>query len=487
VPDILNVGTSGLSVAKKSLETTGHNIANVNTEGYSRQRVEAEAATPQIKGGLVHGTGARVKAVRRYHDQYIEKRFNETFSQKHYHETQSSQLERLQQTFNELNSKGLNNVLGKFFNSFRDLANNPENDTVRSVVRDNAELVTQDFRGIRTKLNELAGDIDLKIETQINDINQISKHIAQLNQKIAFADGLAENPNDLMDQRDLAVHTLSEFFDINCYVDNQNLYVVNIEGLGSLVSGTEVQELRIAKANKDKSTNNMDGSVEIVFEKRPGNFITNSLRGGSLAAVTQMRNKEIRQTQDRIDNLAFNFINTVNAIHRRGYVLRELEVDDSGRVPASDKYGKTTEIDFFKPINQTEGAASQIDLSEDVKADLSNIATALTPNSPGDNRVALAISKVQQEKILGKGDATLEEDYLQMVANIGLKAGKSQINAEQSEGLFNQAKTFKERLTGVSLDEEAANMVKFQHAYEASAKVMQTAKEMMDTLLSIKR
>ena len=130
-------------------------------------------------------------------------------------------------------------------------------------------------------------------------------------------------------------------------------------------------------------------------------------------------------------------------------------------------------------------AAEYIDLSDDIKEDVNNIAAALEANKPGDNRVALAISKLQHEKVLGGGTTTMEEQYLKSVGNIGLQAGKSKIEGEQSSGILAQAKSFKERLSGVSLDEEATNMVRYQNAYEASAKVIKASDEMFKAVLGL--
>ncbi len=116
---------------------------------------------------------------------------------------------------------------------------------------------------------------------------------------------------------------------------------------------------------------------------------------------------------------------------------------------------------------------------------MNNIATALEANKPGDNRVAIAISKLQHEKVLGGGTTTFEEQYLKSVGNIGLQTGKSKIEEEQSSGILAQAKSFKERLAGVSLDEEAANMVRYQNAYEASAKVIKASDEMFKSILNL--
>ncbi|MCK5882522.1 MAG: hypothetical protein KAG61_02445, partial [Bacteriovoracaceae bacterium] len=147
--DLLSIGVSGLNVSKKALETTGHNMANANTEGYSRQKVVQTSNTPISKGGLVHGTGARIVNINRVHDEFIEKRLNASISEHEYFQERSLQLEQVENIFNEIDNEGLNKILNRFYNSFRDLANQPENETIRSVVRDNASLVTKDFRRIR--------------------------------------------------------------------------------------------------------------------------------------------------------------------------------------------------------------------------------------------------------------------------------------------------------------------------------------------------
>jgi flagellar hook-associated protein 1 FlgK len=159
----------------------------------------------------------------------------------------------------------------------------------------------------------------------------------------------------------------------------------------------------------------------------------------------------------------------------------------NGETPAFDKLGKTSGVNFFAEPISKENAADNIELSDDVKEDLSNISTALNPNSPGDNRIALAISKIQHEKIYDNGQATIEEDYLKTIAKVGLEVGKATFDAEQSDGILAQTRALRERVSGVSIDEETANMVKFQHSYDASARVMRAADEMFQTVLGIKR
>jgi flagellar hook-associated protein 1 FlgK len=231
----------------------------------------------------------------------------------------------------------------------------------------------------------------------------------------------------------------------------------------------------------------MNGSVEVVLKDRPSQPITDKFQGGTLASIIKVRNEDLKKLQEDMDGIAFQFTTSVNSIHRQGFVNRPITIGPDGTPAKMDAKGLTTGLDFFTQPIDKEGAAGLIDLSDAVKSDLGNISAALSPNAPGDNRVAIAISKLQHERIAGEESVTLEEKYLQTIGSIGLETGKARLDAEQSNGLLAQANSIRERLTGVSIDEETANMVRFQHAYEASAKMMQAADEMFKTILELKR
>lgn len=485
--DLLGIGKSGLNASKKSLEVTGHNLANVNTEGYSRQRVQQSTSIPVSTAGFIQGTGVKIDAVKRFNDEFIDKRLNNAIATNKFYEARSEHLEQVENIFNELDSDGLNQVLNKFFNSFRELANQPENETIRSVVRDNANLVIKDFRRIRGTLDQQAINIDRKIENSVADINQLLTHIADLNGKISTIEAAQGETGDLRDQRDVALRNLSEHFKIHTYSDEKNRFIVTAQGIGTLVTGLNTQQLGTISKNKGQSSNGMNGSVEVVLRDRPSMPITELFQGGSLASIIKVRNDDLRKLQGDIDNIAYQFTTSVNSIHRQGFVNRPIAIGADGQPAKVDSKGLTTGIDFFKQPLSVEEASNEIDLSGSVKKDLSNIAAALSPNAPGDNRVAIAISKLQHERISGEGSVTLEEKYLQTIGNIGLETGKARLDAEQSTGILAQATSFRERLTGVSIDEETASMIRFQHAYQASAKVMQAADEMFKTVLDLKR
>ncbi len=320
-------------------------------------------------------------------------------------------------------------------------------------------------------------NIDQKLDVSVSDINNITSNIAALNLKIKTIEAIGHETGDLRDQRDLKVKELSKFFKLDTYLDDKNQFVVNVAGVGTLVTATEYLPLRAAGINENQSTNGTSGSREIFFEGRPTNILTNKFQEGSLGSLAKARNVDIKNLQEKIDQLAFDFSNAVNAIHQRGYANRPANGDPNNTL---------TGINFFSPLQSAHNAAATIELSSEIKQDLSNIATALVPNAPGDNRIALGISKLQHEKILLGGTTTLEEFYLQLVGKVGLEVGKAHLDHEQSEGILAQTNSIRERISGVSIDEETANMIKFQHAYDASAKVLKTAEEMFHTVLALK-
>ncbi len=484
--DLLNIGRSGLGAAKKSLSTTSHNIANANTEGFSRQRANLEANRPIGEGNVVLGTGVDVKSIKRIHDDQIETRVNQSRTVNEYNNERDLQLMQVEQVFNEANSDGMNKLLNRFFNSFRELANQPENETVRSIVRENARLVVKDFRRMKNTIQDLHGNIDNKLRSTVDDINTMLHHVKGLNNKIAEMEALAEETGDLRDQRDRIVGELSELMDIHTFRDEKNRYVINAKGVGSLVVGGTTNDLKLGTTNKDAKD---IGRYEIFYKNGGTGPISHKIKGGRIGAMLETRERELKNAGDRLDRLAYELSNTVNAIHRKGFINGKIPVDQAGnpigRNLASGK--QYTGLDFFKVPTEMYRAAEYLDLSDEVKEDLSNIATGLEPNRPGDNRIAIAISGLQHEKILLEGTTTFEEHYLEAVGDIGLIASKTRIDLEQSKGILAQSKSVKERISGVSIDEETANMIKFQHAYDASAKVIKTADEMFQSVLNIKR
>ncbi len=480
--DLLSIAKSGLFASKKSLETTGHNIANVNSDGFTRQTVHQSSAPPINSGGLIMGSGVRVTGINRIHDEYVEKRLRDQNSESNFFKSRADKLSQVENIFNEIDSEGLNKVLNKFFNSFRDLANQPENETIRSIVRENAKLVVKDFRRIKESLRDISRQIGSEVQRSADEINFLLTSVADYNKKIASIEAVGGESGDLRDKRDVSVKDLSKYFKLHTYADEANQFVIQAEGIGSLVSGSSVQYLKANPSPKDLTSSGLEGDMELYLANKPTYPISSNVSGGTFLGLFKTRNSEVLKLMNQMDELAYNVTQSVNAVHRKGFISAPLETDQNGNAITSRKI---TGINFFQELNSVSGAADQLDLSNDLKNDLNNLTTALAINRPGDNRVSIAISKLQHEKMLGDMTKTLEEHFLDSVGQIALASAKANLDKEQSEGVMAQITSIKERISGVSIDEEAANLVKFQQAYDASAKVMATSEEMFRTVLGI--
>ncbi len=485
--ELLNIGKSGLGSAQRKLSTTSHNIANANTEGYTRQRAEAQARSPLKKGSINVGQGVDVKQVRRIHDQLIEKKVLSSQSHHQYHSERAHQLGQTEEIFNEINGEGMNKLLNNFFNNFRELANRPDDETVRSIVRDNARVVVNDFKRISGTLNEITNNINQKIIGAAEEINALTQTIATLNTQIADFEVTSGEASDLRDQRDLAISSLSEFMNVTTYEDEKSQYVVNIEGVGTIVTGGTNVEIGATHLKKDDQNPNDPGSVHLYFASRPGQIFSDKVQSGKLQALIQSRDGEVEHMKKQMDLMAYQLSSATNAIHRKGYINAMVDTNEQGEVINNGQFKKLTGIDFFRKLDSVEHASEKIDLSDLIKEDAAYIASALEPNSPGDNRVALAITKLQNEKFLNDGTSTLQEQYLKAIGSLGTETSKSKMLEEQSKGILAQNKSIKERISGVSLDEEAANMIRYQHQYQAAAKVIGASEDMFNAVMNLKR
>jgi flagellar hook-associated protein 1 FlgK len=198
--------------------------------------------------------------------------------------------------------------------------------------------------------------------------------------------------------------------------------------------------------------------------------VTRELKGGEIGGALDVRDHIINDLHNKIDHLAYNVSEAVNTIHSNGY----------------DRYSKTG-LDFFNPVEAEEGAAGKITLNEDIDYDSGRIAAALVADSPGDNRVAHAIARLQTTEILADGTKTVDDFYNGMVGEFAVITKKNESALEHQKNIVEQLKNVRESISGVSLDEETADMVKFQKTFDASARLIKVADEMFDTVLNLKR
>ncbi len=467
--NMFNIGKSGLMVSKQSMTTTGHNIANVNTEGYSRQNVDTTAA-PVIPGGrLTFGNGTWAKKVSRVSDEYLEKRIQGEHKNFANAEEKDLYLQQTEQIFNESNNDGLNRLATRFFNEFRKLSSDPANTAIRSSVRESSTQLTGEVRRMDQELKEVSKNIDDRIEGYVRELNALSKEVRDLNIDIDKAElGGGEAP-DLHDKRDLALKNLGAMADISTSKDNNGRVTVTLASRVAIVSGESITELEVARTPPDPQTGKKEGNLDI-FVKTTGvpQKLNQVLKTGRLGGLLEVRDKDISTAQDQINKVAFLIADEVNKIHQQGYGL-----------------DGATGRDFFAQPVTLGRAAESMRISSSIENNLDAIGVAKEPGREGDNRIAVAISAIGDLKGAG-GDvsSSILDVYNSLVSGMAVKTAATKKELVFQKDVLSQLENVRESLVGVNLDEETANLVKFQHSYAASAKVLQVADETMQTLLN---
>jgi flagellar hook-associated protein 1 FlgK len=469
--NISRIGISGMMASKAAVATTGHNIANANTEGYSRQRVLTEAAEPQAAGGShgLVGTGTLINRIERVNDEYVEKQIRNAGRDMANMEEKDLVLKQTEDVFNEMNGDGLNRLVSRFFNEFRKLSNEPENEGIRQSVREASQAMVNDFHRLRSEVEEVRKHIDARIEGDTKEITDSAKALAELNQKIVQSELGGAPANDLRDKRDQVLKKLASYMDISTHTDGKGNFAVDVRGVGPLVCGNQAENFSVRRSPADDQ-GKPEGAFDVKTSGSAAATVTHEVKGGKLGALLEVRDQTLSTILNRLDEMAYTVSDSVNQVHRQGF----------------DRFGNQG-IDYFKELAQKDRAAEYIGLSDEVMSSSNHIAAAMQADSPGDNRVALAISNIQDQRVVNDGKSTLDEWYNSIVGDVGVVMNRNRSTMNQQRDIITQLNKTRDQISGVSMDEETANLMQFQHTYDASAKVIQVADDMLKTVLELKR
>lgn len=464
---LLDMGRRGMAVSQSALSTSSHNIANKSVEGFSRQRVDVET-NPAIGDGMHRvGTGSRLSGISRTNNPWIEKQIEREGSNLAFLEGRQGALQKLESTFNEQTVKGLNSSMSDFFNSFRELANNPESLTARTVVRDNANAMIRQFQDMDRQIGSVAGELNNVISTGVSEVNGHIKEIARLNEKIQSIEIAGVPANDERDRRDLLLKKLSEKLDIS-YSEDPKSGMLNITAgkTAILVAGTSASEL--------KTSTNEQNQTQVVYELSKGGTqadISDQFKRGALGGAFDLREGLVNDLRQSTADLAYNIASEVNNAHVEGY----------------DRYNKQG-ADFFTIPKDGTFNIEDLKVNDDIMRDVGRISAAAKQNAPGDNTVANVIHSLQFKKVMGEGGTfTFDDFYTSKVGQVGVMNQKAMANLDSQKNIVDQIKNVRESISGVSLDEEAQKMIEYQKSYEASARIVRMADEMFETVLNLKR
>jgi flagellar hook-associated protein 1 FlgK len=471
INSMMDIGKRSMMNNQTALQTVGHNIANRSTEGFTRQRVDVATNEAIGQGKLRMGTGSKTAMVSRVGNPYLEKQIGKERATLGYHQGMADALSRVEQVYNEQMNKGLNTTITDFFNSFREFSNNPESLSTRTQLKESGVSMAKGFHRINNDLREIQKDVDQQMLVQINDVNEMSREIASLNEKIHMIEVQGGPANDERDRRDLLLKKLGEKVNIRWTEGHDGMVTVTAGNSALMVAGYEAKRLEV-RATPESATK-AEGAFDVFYyntEQSEPIKVTEQVTGGSIGGLLEVRDKTIEGLIGDLDQMAFGMKEQVNGLHRKGF-------------NAFNEQG----VNFFAELGDVRHASVFFDLDEQIKDDPSKIVAAAQAGSPADNRIANMISQLQYQGTMNDGSTTFDEYYNSMVGKVGIQARRTEHAQESQANIVRQLGNIRESISGVSLDEEATKMIEYQKAFDASARLVKTADEMLETVLSLKR
>ncbi|MBN2803453.1 MAG: flagellar hook-associated protein FlgK [Deltaproteobacteria bacterium] len=457
----LNTAAQGMTAQQVGLNVTGQNVANVNTDGYSRRMVELSP----MPGPPTGGGGVEVEGIKRYTDQFATARLVQENGNFGSADERSQILAHVAELFNDIQDGGLGSAFDNFFGSIRLLESSPNDATVRQEVLARAQELSSTFNRVSNEVESVRVNIDNVLRSSAANINLSTSEIAKLNDTISMGLVKGQDVSDLQDRRDNLIQSVSEEVSIKYFEDETGKVSVFLQGGPPLVEGIYQSELFV----NDMA---VPGGAAVQYRSSNGQVtdVTSNIEGGRLGGALDVRDNTIPGFADDLDQLAYDFITAVNAQHSAGFGLDGV----GGR-------------NMFEPVGAVAGAASAMTLSTDVAGVPDNIAAADDPAMlPGDNRNALAMADLVEQPLTGGGTITFGQGYSNLVGNVGVEARRSNDEASLRAASRDNIKTIRDSSTGVSLDEEMTNLIKYQRAYQASARVLSVIDEAIQALLSLK-
>jgi flagellar hook-associated protein 1 len=459
----------GLETAKRGIlaqqfaeDTVSHNIVNANTPGYTRQTVALVTTDPfpepsynrESMVGQI-GTGVQASAVTDARDNMLESRIKESNWNQSGSTTLSTQLSQLESIFNEPSGPSIGDSINNYWNALNDVSNNPDSGASRANLINVTDSLTADFKNLNTNLDTMSSEIDQTLTTNVQSINNISSQINNVNMEIFKAQTLGLTPNDLMDQRNTLLNQLSQYTNFQTTTMPSGMVKVEISG------HTLVGENYVVKMNAVTDAANKN-HIKAVFADNGADAV---ITGGSMKALTDVRDTYITSYKASVDQMAQSLISGMNSLQSAGYAI-------NGAAP--------TGIDFFSGTGMAD-----IDLNPAIRADATLIAASSTANSTGDGSNALKMADLKDASIMDGGTLTINEHYSNLISKIGSDSNSASSDSKIYSALAANLTTQRQSQSGVSLDEEMTDLIKYQHAFEANTKVMKVQDELLQTIIAM--
>lgn len=469
-----------LFAQQRAMDVASHNIANANDPAYSRQRAEMVATAPYAPPGTAPagvagqvGTGVWVQAIERVRDAYLDGRIRSQGQLSSYWRVQRDTFEQIERIFNEPTDQGIRVALDQFWQALQDLSVTPDSMAVREVVVQRGKLLAEAVGTVFRQLEALRLDLDTSLGLKVDRLNALAADLARLNRQIAQVVASGQRPNDLLDRRDAILEEMAALAAVQVTARSGEQVAVSIGGL-TLVDGEIAHRLVMDGQGADRRVHWEDAAgPEVRFS------------GGEIAAILDLRGTigtgpasvtgAIPELMKALDDWARALAREFNEVHRDGYGL-------------DGKNGRG----FFRIDADMDGwAADDLTIWPSIMANPDRIAAAKDPTFvPGDGSHALALADVlktvryDSTTRVDLGGVTLPDYFASLVGRIGVQTQQAQTMADNQQLVLDHLEGLRQSISGVSLDEEMADLIRFEHAYGAAARAMTAMDEVLDTLIN---
>ena len=560
---VLDMAKLSLLAQQANMAVTSHNIANVSTPGYSRQRLKI-ATSPSVSTGIGQmGTGMRALGVRREYDAFINAQINIEKQILGNWQSQDYNFMRVEGLFNESSESGLSGAMDEYWNAWQAVADNPSGSAERVNLISLAETMARNFNNKFNELFKIQSDFDANIKGIVDDINVLVDQIAEVNEKISWIEATGDAANDLRDKRVRFLDELGGMIGFSSFEDSSGQVTVLMESGPPLVQGNISWHLDV----RPDTTNN--GFYDIGWNVSSGTFtdVTDSITRGELRGLLEMRDTNISGYIDSMDKLAAGIINEVNKLHYYGYgldgstennffnplsvktntsndntggasidagtvydntvlTLDDYEIRFTGAatfeiynvtdstqvttarinsvvdVDGSFAYTSGSTIEFegirvaitdgatgpangdIVTVNTTGGAAGNMTVNSVLVSDVNKVA-ASEDSAGDDNLNAIAIAVLRDGNYMDNNTHSFSNYYNGVIGKIGADSSGASRSLLYKQDIVDQLNVRRESVSGVNLDEELANLIMYQQAYTASARMISFVQEMLDELVNI--
>ncbi len=612
----IELGKRSLMAHTTQISTAGHNISNADTEGYSRQRVKVTTADPLYRPDLERamtpgqiGQGTTVESIERVRDSLLDARIVTQSNEQSYWSTREKYFSMIEGVYNEPDDISVRSNMDKFWESWQELSLYPDSDAARQSVVSRGESLSNSINQQYKSLRAISDQVNSDIKATVQQVNDYARQIADLNAEIVRVEGLGDNPNDLLDRRDLLVDKLAALVNVSVSGDDPDEFMVHTGGQ-ILIQGGVARQIELELPVDNNSYYNLvwsDTGDEAFFKR------------GSLGALVELRDSDLRDLIQNLDTMTVNFSDLVNDIHRNAVGKNNVTgldfftqhefvenvngnfdrngdgVEDTSlifRITGTNRldraqqvglegtmtlsghdgnitvryYATDTVEDVINRINDSDGEvkayldrnnnlvlkgttakdkgnpdfvirhvedsgmfltgyagilsgsgaggafdfnradavysladaqfavspishpAEYIEVNPRVRRDIQSVVAGFANtqgySDPGDSRAAVEIASIRNTRIMVGSEKTFDDYFADTVTEVGLKGEQAENQLASQNSIMQDLKDFRDSISGVNIDEELADIIKFQHGYNAAAKFINIQDELLDTLIN---